>query len=146
MKKYRNLIIIGVLLVALLGFAGYYYQSGMPVISTDYTSVPAATAPTNNSFTLVLDLSSGTKSFAKNFTEDENLYDALRAATLEEGIAMTSKEYPGIGYLVESIGTDKNGTGGKYWQFWVNDEYAAVGASDYKINPGDIIEWKFTNE
>ena len=146
--------IFSVLVVGSLAFAGYYYQS--VIISPNSASnstylTPLATSPNTfvlsvNTFNLVLNLSSGQKSLQENFTDGENLYDALKAATAKEGISMTSKEYPRMGYLVESIGGEKNGTDGKYWQFLVNGKYANEGASSYRIKTGDVIEWKFSNE
>ena len=51
-----------------------------------------------------------------------------------------------MGELVTQIGLKKNGEENKYWQFWVNDEYAKVGVSAYIVEAGDKIKWKFTND
>lgn len=55
---------------------------------------------------------------------------------------ITVKEYS-VGKLVESINGVKNGTDNNYWILYVNGKQSQVGASDYKINKGDILEWRF---
>lgn len=155
MKQYRNVIIIGVLLTGLLAFTGYYRQSetipppadtSEPVRITLPNVLSPNTAYQADSFNLLLDLGPGKKSLQENFVVGANLFDAFKTATAREGIEMKSKEYPGAGYIVESVGGLKNGADGKYWQFWVNGQYSNVGASSYVIRPGDVVEWKFTNE
>ena len=164
MKQYRNIIVISLLLAGLLSFAGYYYRGTIifptnapaPIYALPVPippgSAPADTSPTpaaipsTNSFNLVLYLTSGARSLQENFTAGTNLLDALKSATKREGIEIKVKEYLGMGSLVESLGGTKNGTDGKYWQFWVNGQYSNVGASSYVIKQGDVIEWKFTKE
>ena len=139
--------ILSVLVAGLLAFAGYYYQNQtITPADTNVSSVTDTAVPSSNTFTLILNLSSGQKSLKENFVAGTNLFDALKIATMREGIEMKFKEYPGMGVLVESIGSSKNGTGGKYWQFFVNGKYSNEGASSYEIKSGDVIEWKFSNE
>ncbi len=45
--------------------------------------------------------------------------------------------------LVDSIGPDINGDGGKYWQFWVNEELPMVGADKFILKNGDSILWDY---
>lgn len=52
--------------------------------------------------------------------------------------------HPEWGAFVEKIGDKENGQDNKYWQFWVNNQYAQVGASQFQLKNGDIVEWKFT--
>ena len=70
------------------------------------------------------------------------LQRTLATAHLELG----SKEYSGLGTLVTKIGSKENGTDQRYWQYWVNNRHAQVGASSYAVQPGDVIEWKFVPE
>lgn len=69
------------------------------------------------------------------------LEKTAKTATLN----FTTKSFSGLGLLVESVGDKVNGTDGKYWQYWVNNRALPVGAGEYKVKPGDIIEWKFIN-
>jgi Domain of unknown function (DUF4430) len=58
-------------------------------------------------------------------------------------VAVVTKEYVGLGTLIEQIGAYKNGTDNKYWQYYVNGKLAMIGAGSYVIQAGDVIEWKF---
>lgn len=75
-----------------------------------------------------------------------SLLQIMKERFAEEGIELFYESYSGLGEFVTQIGDKKGGANGKYWQYWVNGSYAQVGASLYVVNPGDIIEWKFTNE
>jgi len=50
------------------------------------------------------------------------------------------KENPGLGNFVTEINGMK-GTPGKYWIYYVNNEKATIGASQYILKDGDIIRW-----
>jgi len=45
--------------------------------------------------------------------------------------------------FVESIDYIENGKDGKYWQYYVNDEFAHVGCSRFYLKDNDIVEWRF---
>jgi len=47
--------------------------------------------------------------------------------------------------IIERLLDKKNGEDGKYWQYFVNGEYAKVGVSQYGLKAGDAVEWKFTD-
>lgn len=55
------------------------------------------------------------------------------------------KEYS-FGKAVESIEGVKNGTGGRFWIYYVNDKEMQVGAGEYVVQPNDTVEWKFKLE
>jgi hypothetical protein len=58
-------------------------------------------------------------------------------------INVQTQDYPGMGSLVVQIGTLRNGTDEKYWQYTVNGETPMVGADQYIIQNGDKIKWEF---
>lgn len=68
----------------------------------------------------------------------------LDTLSQERGFELRVKEYAGLGSLVEQIGEYKNGTDGKYWQYYINNILAPVGASAYEVRWGDSVVWKFT--
>ncbi len=45
--------------------------------------------------------------------------------------------------LIDSIGKDVNGDGGKYWQYYVNNDIPMVGCDQYALSNGDYVEWSF---
>lgn len=68
-----------------------------------------------------------------------NFMDKLRS---EGKINFKEKNYSGIGKFIEEINGVK-GNGDKYWIYYVNGKKAKVGVSDYKLNIGDIVSWKY---
>lgn len=45
--------------------------------------------------------------------------------------------------FVNSINGTKNGEGGNWWQYYVNDVYGEIGCDRKEIFEGDMIEWRF---
>jgi len=64
------------------------------------------------------------------------------AKTLNISVTWTGYTVP-EGIFVDSIGGDANGEGEKWWQFWVNGEYAMIGADKAELKDGDLVEWRF---
>src|SRR3989344_5335623 len=47
-------------------------------------------------------------------------------------------------FTKNELAAKNNSAEGGYWQYWINGNYASVGASEYLLKPGDKIEWKFS--
>lgn len=60
-----------------------------------------------------------------------------------EEVQLVTKEYSGLGVLVESIGGKTNGANDEYWQYKVNGVMPQVGADKLEVKSGDVIEWYF---
>ena len=60
----------------------------------------------------------------------------------EGKINFKEKKYPGMGKLMEEINGVKN-SGDKNWIYYVNNKKANIGVSNYKINKGDTVSWKY---
>lgn len=75
---------------------------------------------------------------------DETVLGVLSVLnTSDPALALSTKEYPGMGVLVDGMNGKKNGTEKKYWQYKVNGVMPQVGADSYKLHDGDSIEWFF---
>ena len=61
-----------------------------------------------------------------------------------EKLKVESQDYGDMGILVTAINGVKGGEDNKYWQYWVNNEYAQVSADKQAVRAGDVIMWKFT--
>ena len=70
------------------------------------------------------------------------LIDAMNALAASSGFAFTGREYPALGFFVDSINGRANG-GGMYWILYVNGASSAVGASEAAVRPGDVFEWRY---
>ena len=46
-------------------------------------------------------------------------------------------------FFITSINGIQNGENNSYWQFYVNEEYANKGRSQYYLKSDDLVEWKF---
>lgn len=72
-------------------------------------------------------------------------FSALEEATKVENIEVTTTKYD-FGMMVNSIGAYKGGEDGKYWLYYVNSKVPEVGADQYSIKAGDVVEWKFEKQ
>ena len=72
---------------------------------------------------------------------ETNVYDFMSKMQKEGKIDFKYKEYSGMGKFIEEINGIKNEN--KNWIYYVNNIKADVGVSNYKINNGDIVSWKY---
>lgn len=75
-------------------------------------------------------------------TENSTVYEFMNKLKNEGKINFTEKNYTGMGKFISEINGIK-GNGVKNWIYYVNGVEAEVGVSNYKINKGDIISWKY---
>lgn len=81
------------------------------------------------------------KKLETTIAEKENVYDFMTKLQTEGKINFKEKTYPGMGKFIEEINGLKNGD--KNWIYYINGVKANIGVSNYKINRGDIISWKY---
>ncbi len=72
----------------------------------------------------------------------ESVYDFMLELQKEGKINFKDKTYSGMGKLIEEINGIKN-SGDKNWIYYVNGKKATVGVSNYKINEGNMVSWKY---
>ena len=77
--------------------------------------------------------------------ENPSVFDLLKKVTTENNLEFSSKDYgKDLGMLVESINNVANSQkANRFWHYWVNNVYAEIGASNYHLKTGDIVEWKY---
>ncbi|MFA5778244.1 MAG: DUF4430 domain-containing protein [Candidatus Paceibacterota bacterium] len=78
-------------------------------------------------------------------TEGMSVYDFMDKLRQEGKINFTDKNYIGMGKFIETINGIKN-SGGQNWIYYVNEKKAQIGVSNYKLNPGDVVSWKYEKE
>jgi hypothetical protein len=81
-------------------------------------------------------------SFPDTIPGSISVYDFMSKLQGEGKINFTEKNYPGMGKLITAINGIKN-NGEQNWIYYVNGVEANVGVSNYKINLGDVISWKY---
>ncbi len=129
MHTRRNLAFFCIALAA-VGVFAYARQEGSA------PSAPAA-APAAEASLVV-----GEASYPLAVSAGGTLIDAMNALAASSGFAFTGREYPGLGFFVDSINGRANG-GGMYWILYVNGASSAVGASEAPVRPGDVFEWRY---
>ncbi len=76
--------------------------------------------------------------------KEKTVFDLLKKVTEENNLEFSYKEYPDMGALIESIDNIKNDFKiNKWWQYWVNGQYATQASDKYELKNGDLVEWKF---
>jgi hypothetical protein len=77
-------------------------------------------------------------------TSNETVADLLFECAAYYHIALEKKYYKGYkSYLIEGINGITNGDDDRYWQYYVNGEFADVGCSNYFLDDHDVVEWRF---
>lgn len=75
-----------------------------------------------------------------------SLFEIFKLKAKEKKVEFSYKDYGGsMGVFVNSINNFSN-TKDKWWQYYVNGEYAKVGISNYKVQVGDVIEFRLDKE
>lgn len=134
-RDLSKLIILGVLGVAIVGSLTLY---------TDWRFVPTAPVTQIQNENISLTIQGLYTDKQESISADETVLQVLEAANIQDSsIRLETKDYPSMGVLVTGIGTLKNATDKRYWQYKVNGIMPQIGADQYKLKAGDSIEWFF---
>jgi hypothetical protein len=104
----------------------------------------AGVSTARQSVTMVINDGQQTKTYRQAVNESMNLtgYDLLRRAVTAAEWNLKSST-GSMGTFVEEINGAKNGTDGKYWIYYVNNQMGTVGISQYQIQAGDLLQMNF---
>ena len=79
-----------------------------------------------------------------SISSGETVLGVLKALNVEDSrLELATKEYSGLGVLVQSLAGKTNGEGEEYWQYKVNGVMPQVGADKLTLKDGDSVEWFF---
>ncbi len=144
-----------IIIVIAVFFGGFYFGqnqalspsgNGQPVLENKGSDQPPVQAGLDISVNLMLDFGNGqvmTYNEVK-LPNDSTVFDLLKKVTAENNLKLQSKDYGELGVFIESINDIENEiSGNRFWQYWVNNEYAKIGASSFKLDGGDMVEWKY---
>ncbi len=140
-KTLRMKTIIKIILLVALAGAVFLQHSLV-------TKNPPTTDGVNQEITVALKIDFGDGNISNydgvRLGQEKTVFSLLKKVAEENNMEFSFKEYPDMGALVESIGNVKNDFGNnKWWQYWVNGEYANVGASSFQLKNNDSVEWKY---
>ena len=129
-----------------MGFIGAILIVGILLFNSNLIPTPKYSNENNKgeNIQLIVDYDNGTVKIIKDITviaNNNTVFDVLQAFCM-----IKYKEYTNDAVFIYSIDNIEN-KNPYYWQYWVNDTYAPVGASHYYLSDADEIEWKygFTN-
>ncbi len=105
------------------------------------------TAATNTSETVPsptpnFALSVGGISHAAFAPTGSTVLDAMSILASTGDFAFTGKDYPSLGFFVESINGQK-AESGYNWILYMNGKLSGTGASQTTLSAGDAIEWRY---
>lgn len=81
--------------------------------------------------------------YEKEFRDNMTAFDILQEVSNNNDINLDYSESD-FGVFVNSIGNIKNDSqNSMFWMYKVNGQSAEVGASSYKLNVSDVVEWEY---
>lgn len=134
--------------LSILVIVAFVVVGGLFLYTPTLTSTPPTTEllPQTRSQTISLSVQDLYNEKLVPITEKETALAVLERLSAEDSdVMLKTKDYAGMGTLVESIGVHKNGEDKKYWQYKVNGVMPQIGAGAYELMPGDKVEWFFEN-
>jgi hypothetical protein len=90
---------------------------------------------------LLIDYGDGSSSNYEAELASQTAFDLLKAASDSQNLELDYQQYD-FGVFVKSINGLESGPD-KAWIYFVNGESATVGADQYQLKPGDLVEWNY---
>ena len=142
----RAAALIAVLAALVIGFAGGVTWTGGAEQLAGSAAVPRGAAAS-----IMLDYGDGEVAAYTGLPVESGLLllSLMERVTAANEIPFETREFEGLGVMIELIGERRNGDNDRYWVYWVNNTQVPVGAGQYEVQPGDVILWKhqeFRNE
>lgn len=142
--------IISALFFLVMGFAlGVFFTPPQVSVqmskSEPFTLTTTTFVPTSSQASLLIDFGDQFQVFSDiQLSPQDTVLRVLQNVTTQNNLELGTKEYAGLGTLVEKIGDKQNGEDKKYWQYWIGNEQPQVGADKYIVSNNDLIIWRFT--
>ncbi|UCE74657.1 MAG: DUF4430 domain-containing protein [Methanomassiliicoccales archaeon] len=77
-------------------------------------------------------------------TLNNTVYKLLIECSKEHNFSVKYTYWQGYdSVFINAINGTQNGEDGKWWQYYVNDEYGDVGCDKKELTNGDYVEWRF---
>ena len=108
-------------------------------VGTKLNLVSSSTEKTNQN---LIKFSVDGKIVNLNFTLGDTLEKVIKEAVTKNLIDVKGTNFSGLGFFVDSINGIKSGNGYS-WIYYINGKKATVGVSTYKLQEGDLIEWRY---
>ncbi|MEI8338173.1 MAG: DUF4430 domain-containing protein [bacterium] len=116
-------------------------QNVTEAVSTTSSTIEKKPQISNSSQSSINFLING-KSQILNFTQGDTLEKVIKDAVSKNLIDVKGTNFSGLGFFVDSINGTKQGNGYS-WIYYINEKKATVGASTYKLQNNDSINWVY---
>jgi hypothetical protein len=140
-------LILKIGIIIIIFFAGFWIGQKQALAPTDGQTDPVLENKQRIVANLVIDFGGGRilNSNPVSMPTGASVFDLLKIAAADKNLKLEYKDYGGdLGVFVESIDQVANDpASGIYWQYWVNNEFAKIGASSYKLKGGETVAWKY---
>lgn len=113
-------------------------QTQTPSNPAAHAPAPTAVATQTPNITLVVEGHSYTTFAPAGAT----VLDAMRTLASTSDFTFTGRDYPSLGFFVESINGQK-AEAKHTWILYVNGKLSGTGASQTTLKAGDSVEWKY---
>lgn len=124
------------------------------ILGYDFGSPPQALAPSdipnasrNQTVSIMFDFGDGIirtwRGIARENQQSSTVWSITKQTVDANNISIEYKEYDNLGVFITAIGGKKNDGVKNAWQYWVNNEYATAGVSQYQLTGGEVIMWKY---
>ena len=137
-KKYFKILIIVTLSCILITV---FSQIGVKPLSVKQI-VPKALSPNNVKVSLIVQ----DKKYETEVKEGSTVFELMKKIKEENTknnlFDFKYTEHTGLGIFINEINGLKGGGDG-YWIYYINGVEAGIGISNYKVNNGDQISWKY---
>lgn len=111
------------------------------------STTPTSQSPKEISETIPITLIISDTPYQTQASPNSTAYQVMDALRQENKISFSTKNFSGLGHFVQEINSIKNSPStGFYWTFYINNQEAKVGISNYIVKPNDTLTWKFENK
>lgn len=111
------------------------------------TSSQPTTTNGSNTETILITFKIEVAEYKIEIKPGSSAYEAMNALKENGKISFSTKVFSGLGHFVEEINGIKNSPNtGFYWTFYINNQEAKVGISNYILQPNDLITWRYENK
>lgn len=144
--KLRQFLLL-ILAVAVLA-AGAYASERAFLARSPVERAPSATrsaATTETVQTSNTTLIAGDDSYRLYVPSGSTVLDAMRTLASTTSFVFSGREYPSLGFFVESINGKRNADG-LYWFLYINGASSDTGVSNAVLHPGDTVEWRYERD
>jgi len=145
-KKYKKIIFLILIIFLIFCIFAFFHVKKISIdsfVTIKNTTENKNQIPIGKEIPTTLEINN-TK-YKKKINSKITVYEFMKKIENDGKINFKEKNYIGMGRFIEEINGIRM-TKEKYWIYYVNNKKANIGISNYKINPGDKISWKYESQ